>query len=236
MYRLQGTRDVKAAQTKKTLPGDTVALVPAAGRGTKIGLGPKAFLLLRGESILSKVVRILATCVTRTLVGVPYDYLERARDELRGLAEVFSGGASRQETVFTLLNHSTEQIVVIHDVVRPFASQPLIGAVIDAGKQYGAAVPCIEVHVPVATIEDGLITGSIPRARLWLTQSPQAYHRDILGQAYTRARGSGFEAQTTWELVVHAGIPVRAVAGEERNIKITTLFDWEMATKMLEPR
>ena len=213
-----------------------VALVPAAGMGTKLGLGPKAFLPIGGRNLLRKVVHILSHCVTRILVGVPYDYLEKARDELRGLAEIFPGGMSRQETVSILLNQCTEQIVLIHDVVRPFVSRSLLEKVIDAGRECGAAVPCIAIHVPVAVVEDGLITGSMARSRIRLTQSPQAYRRDILVQAYTRAREAGLETQTTWELVVHAGIPVRSVMGEERNIKVTTPFDWEIATKVLEPK
>lgn len=221
---------------KRELHDTTVALVPAAGMGTRVGLGPKAFLQQGGHSVVTKVVHALSPCVKRILVGVPSGYLDRAHDELKGLAEVFPGGASRQETVFILLNQCIEQIVLIHDVTRPFASQSLIEKVIDAGKLYGAAVSCIPMHTPVAACKDDLISGSISIADLRQTQSPQAYRRDILVQAYTRALEAGWETQTTWQLVVQAGIPVRAVMGEERNIKITTPFDWEIATRVLEPK
>jgi 2-C-methyl-D-erythritol 4-phosphate cytidylyltransferase len=201
--------------------------------GTRIGRGPKAFLQLGGQSIITKVVHTLSPCVNRILVGVPSDYCDRARDELKGLAEVFPGGATRQETVFILLNQCAEQIVVIYDVTRPFASQSLIEKVIDAGRQYGAAVSCIPSLTPVATCKDNFITESIPLPTIRLTQSPQAFHRDILEQAYQKALEKGLETQTTWELVLHMGVPVRAVMGEEGNIKITTPLDWEIANKVL---
>jgi len=226
-------KDVEVVPHKRELIDTTVALVPAAGMGERVGLGPKAFLQIGGQSVITTVVRALSPCVKRILVGVPSGYLDRAHDELKGLAEVFPGGATRQETVFILLNQCAEQIVVIHDVTRPFASQSLIEKVIDAGKQYGAAVSCIPTHTPVAAYKDDFLAGSMPIADLRLTQSPQAYRRDILVQAYTRALEAGWEAQTTWQLVVQAGIPVRAVMGEERNIKITTPFDWEIANKVL---
>jgi 2-C-methyl-D-erythritol 4-phosphate cytidylyltransferase len=164
---------------------------------------------------------------------VPFDYCDRARDELKGLAEVFPGGATRQETVFILLNQCIEQVVAIYDLTRPFASQSLIEKVIDAGRQYGAAVSCIPSLTPVATCKDNFITESVPLPSIRLTQSPQAFHRDILEQAYQKALEKGLETPTTWELVLHMGVPVRAVMGEERNIKITTPFDWEVATMVL---
>jgi 2-C-methyl-D-erythritol 4-phosphate cytidylyltransferase len=221
---------------KKASHNSVVAVVPAAGMGTRVGLGPKAFLKLGEGNLLFKVVHTLSNCVDSIVVGVPYDYLGRARDEFRGLAEVFPGGSSRQETVFMLLNQCTEQIVLIHDVTRAFASPSLIQQVIHAGKKYGAAVSCILSYTPVATCKDNVITGSIPRSRIRLTQSPQVFHRNILERAYKKALETGLETQTTWELVVQSGIPVRAVMGEERNIKITTPFDWEIATKVLEPK
>lgn len=225
---------MNVACTEGASPIDTVALVPAAGIGIRVGLGPKAFLQLGEESMLLRVVRTLSACVSRILVGVPSGYLDRARDELKGLAEVFPGGASRQETVFFLLNQCSEQIVLIHDVTRPFASPSLIEKVIDAGKQYGAAVSCIPLHTPVAACKNDFLSGYKSITDLRLTQSPQAYRREILVQAYARAMEAGLETQTTWQLVLQAGIPVRAIMGEERNIKITTPFDWEIATKVLE--
>lgn len=214
---------------------DIVALVPAAGKGIRLDLGPKAFLQIEGRSLILRVVNVLTSCVDRILVGVPNGYLKRSRQDLSGIAEVYPGGKSRQETILFLFKRCTEQIILIHDVIRPFASRNLILKVIDTAIKFGAAVACIPSQIPVSWYNEGFITESIPRSQIRLTQSPQAFHRDILDKAYRNALETGIEDQTTWELVVRLGIPVKAVEGEEQNIKITTPFDWEIANKVIAP-
>ena len=214
---------------------DTVGLVLAAGLGTRLGLVPKAFLNLGGSNLVQRVVNTLTSCVGRILVGVPHDYLDKTRSKLAGLAEVYPGGESRQATVFTLLQKCTEQIIVIHDASRPFASRELVFKIIDGARSHGAAAAFMPTPIPVARHQDGFVIASIPRAEVMLPQAPQAYHREILERAYKYAHENGIEDQTTWELVLRLGIKVLAVPGEELNIKITTPLDWEIANRVIAP-
>jgi 2-C-methyl-D-erythritol 4-phosphate cytidylyltransferase len=214
---------------------DVAALVPAAGLGKRLGLGPKAFLNLGGSNLLYKVVNTLTSCVGRIFVGVPHDYVDKAHSELADLAEVYPGGASRQDTIFSLFQKCTEQIIVIHDVVRPFASRELVFKVIDGARRHGVAAPFVPTLIPAARYQNGFVTESVPASEAMLPQAPQAFHREILERAYQDALKNGIEEQTTLELVLRLGMKVLAVPGEELNIKITNPLDWEIANKVILP-
>jgi len=214
---------------------DVAALVPAAGLGIRLGLGPKAFLNLGGSNLVYKVVNTLTSCVGRIFVGVPQDYVDKAQSELADLAEVYPGGASRQDTIFSLFQKCTEQIIVIHDVARPFASKELVFKVIDGARRHGAAAPFVPTLIPAARYQNGFVTESVPASEAMLPQAPQAFHRKILARAYQDALKNGVEEQTTLELVLRLGIKVLAVPGEELNIKITNPLDWEIANKVILP-
>lgn len=214
---------------------ETAALIPAAGFGTRLALGPKAFLSIAGTSLLRRLADTLSGRVDRILVGVPKNCVHKAGTELSGLAEVYPGGKSRQSTIFSLLQQCDEQIILICDVSRPFASADLFSKVIDAAKRHSAAAAFSPATIPVALYRDGFVTASIPAARVMLPQSPQAFSREILEKAYQNALLHGIEAQSTHELVLRLGMNVSIVPGEELNIKITTPLDWEIANKVIAP-
>ena len=214
---------------------ETVALVPAAGSGTRLGLGPKAFLEIGGRSLIRRVVDTVGCLACRTVVGVPPELMEEAWQAVGGLAEIHAGGASRQETIFILLSRCSEEIVVIHDATRPFASSDLVRSTIEAARMHGAAAAYTPAAVPMAHRQEQFITSCTPTAEVLIPQSPQAYRRDIMEQAYSNAREHGIEDQTTLELVLRLGTRVLAIPGEAHNIKITTPLDWEIANRVVAP-
>ena len=215
---------------------DVAALVPAAGAGKRLGLGPKAFLSIGGVSLVNRVVNTLTSCTGRVLVGVPSDYLDKATSELGDAAEVYSGGDSRQATIYSLLQKCNEPIVLINDGNRPFASRALILKVIDRARRHGAAIAFTPAVVPFASHQEGLLNSPAPSRQAIVPQSPQAFRRDILERGYQNALENGIEDQTTWELVLRLGVKVYAVKGEETNIKITSPLDWEIANKVIAPQ
>jgi 2-C-methyl-D-erythritol 4-phosphate cytidylyltransferase len=214
-------------------PGNVVALVPAAGSGTRLGLGPKAFLKLNGESLVQRSVRLLANAVGRILVAVPRPGIDRARRELGPAAEVHPGGATRAETVRLLFSRCTERLVVVHDPTHPFVTRDLLSRVIDSALRNGAAMAFTHLAKPCARWADGVATGSTPGRNTGCHQSPQAFHREILERALRAAGDSASEAQATWEVVARIGVPVHTVPGDESNIKITTRLDWEIARRVI---
>ncbi len=214
---------------------DIAAVVPAAGQGTRLGMGPKAFVTIGGRSLLAWAVAALSGAVGRILIGAPPADIERVRAEVGDAAEVHAGGATRQETVQGLLSLCQERIVVLNDLVHPFVRRDILLQVIHAADRHGAAAAFLAPQKPCGRCRDGVVTEGIPSRSIGFHQNPQAYRRDILVDAFDRTRDDDVELQTTWQLVVRSGVPVRAIPGDERNIKITTPFDWEVADKVIAP-
>jgi 2-C-methyl-D-erythritol 4-phosphate cytidylyltransferase len=214
---------------------DTVALVPAAGSGSRLGLGPKAFLKLGGMTFLRRVVMTMADCVERVLVGVPVTHLEQAYAEVDGLAEVHAGGSTRLQSIFKLFEQSRENTVLVHDVSRPFASRDLVRQVIMASIQHGTASAFRPSPLSIGYVEDDFVISMSPRARVQLAQTPQAFQRPIFEQARQYALEEGLEPAATTELAVALGHRVKIVPDEETNMKVTTPLDWEIAQKVIAP-
>lgn len=225
-----------AALDKPRVPAaDISALVPAAGQGTRLGLGPKAFVQVDGRSLLAWAVDALSGVVGRILIGVPVDAVERARLEVGHMAEVYPGAPTRQETVRGLFDRAQERIVVLNDLVHPFVRRRLLVQVIEQADTHGAAMAFLPPQKPCGHYRDSVVTAATAARDIGFHQNPQAYHHEILKRSFKRAVDDGIELQTTWELVVRCGVSVKAVPGDERNIKITTPFDWEVANSVIAP-
>lgn len=212
--------------------GTVVAIVPAAGLGERLGMGPKAFLKVGGKTLISHVAEILRPCVDRLLIALPDAYMSMVEADLSEIAEIYPGGKSRHATIESILPHCREDIVTIHDLSRPFASRDLIRRVIAAAKKEGAAVTCCEPRNPVSRCVNGYVVDALPTADLRQCQTPLAFSREILERAYQMARARKIETPTTYELVLMLGVPVVAVAGEESNVKVATRFEWEVANAL----
>lgn len=205
------------------------AIIPAAGGGDRLGLGPKAFLEINGEELVARVVKTVAPCVKRVLVALPESYLDRTPAVVGRLAEVYPGRQTRHQTVLSLLERCREEFVLVHDISRPFASRQLFMRVIAAAVEHGAAVTFLKSQVPAARIVDGRVAEALRSTEIHQTQMPLAFRREILVKSYAWAAGKGIETQSTFELVFAAGFPVQPVEGEEFNVKVATALDWAVA-------
>jgi len=128
---------------------------------------------------------------------------------------------------------SAEDIVLVHDAVRPFVSAEIISEVISAAKKHGAAiagVPAVDTIKQVERTADGaLIKATIPREKIVMAQTPQGFRYDVLKKAFDEAAADGFVGTDEASLVERSGHPVAVVMGSPRNIKITTPADLELA-------
>ena len=169
---------------------------------------------------------------------------ERCRDEilkpfaLTKVTGLISGGATRQESVFLGLRFMgrSGDCVAVHDGARPLASADLIGRVVEAGLESGAAVPAIPVKDTLKQVSGGKIAGDVDRTQLVQVQTPQVFWRELIWMAHRRAREGGTLATDDAGLVERTLHPVLLVAGEEENIKLTTAFDFLVARAILEQR
>ncbi len=228
---------------KKALPIVTV-LVPAAGRGARMGGARKQYRNLGGVPLLVQTLRVFERHprVDYIVVAAPEGDTEWVASDLhtrgfRKIHAVISGGTSRQDSVAAALGatppigsvSSDMDIVLVHDAVRPFVPAECVDAVISAALQEGAAALALPVSDTLRTVSRGVFAETVDRERLCRMQTPQAFRRVWLEEAHRAARSEGRDASDDVALVQHIGRPVVLVAGSPLNIKVTTPADFELA-------
>jgi 2-C-methyl-D-erythritol 4-phosphate cytidylyltransferase len=136
---------------------------------------------------------------------------------------------------------SDTDIVLVHDAVRPFVTREQITRVIEEARRCQAAILGIPAMDTVKEVkraslpEDvALIIGTIPRERVVLAQTPQAFATKLIKDAFARAQEDGVNASDEAGLVERIGHDVHVVLGSERNIKITKPADMDLARFYLE--
>ena len=130
-------------------------------------------------------------------------------------------------------------VVVIHDAARPFCTPDLIDRTIDAAAESGAATAALPAFdtVKEGRLADGVavVGATLPRERIFLVQTPQAFRAGLLRDAVERG-GGGAEATDETTLVERAGHPVRLVQGDVRNFKVTSPDDLALAGRIAAAR
>ncbi len=238
-------------------------IVPAAGLGTRMstasGPAPKQFLLLHGRPILVHTLAALAAVPALGGVWVAVRASERARMEAL-LAEfsaelpaslrisLVEGGNTRQESVARALEGidcEEDDVVLVHDAVRPLVETSAVERTIAAIHRHGAAIlalPATDTIKQVERTADGaVITATIPRENIVQAQTPQGARSKLLRRAVAEAAADGFGGTDEASLLERAGIAVAVVPGAASNIKITQagdlpLAEWYLARRKGEAR
>ena len=220
--------------------GGTAAIVPAAGRGERLGPGaPKALRSICGTPILVHAVRSLISCGRVGLVVVAAPPTEEGVAEVRELLRPFgdavrvvSGGDTRQRSVALALAAIPEafDIVLVHDAARALTPPALIAAVIDAvAGGADAVIPVLPVADTIKAVDaEGVtVTATVDRSTLRAVQTPQGFRRSLLIKAHAAATA----ADTTDDagLVERLGQPVAVIPGHTEAFKVTTPFDLLLA-------
>lgn len=224
------------------------AVVPAAGSGVRMGTSiKKQFLVLEGIPVVGHVLKVLEDSpfvYSIVLVAGPgeEEYCRSAIVEHLGISKVVAivaGGNERQKSVFNgllALSFDTD-IVVVHDGARPLLSPERLKAVVDAAQIYGAASLAVPVKDTIKMAgEGGFVAETLPRDRLWLIQTPQAFRYHLIIEAHRRAAEVKYTGTDDAALVERLGQPVKLVAGSYENLKITTPEDLIIASAMLQAR
>ncbi len=227
------------------------AILPAAGLGTRMaGPQPKQFLILNGLPILIHSLRAFAAVerVTAIYVAVRKPEMERVQAQIAefgfaGRVRVVEGGDNRQESVshaLAALDAQPDDIVLVHDAVRPLIDAATIDRTIDAVVQHGAAIvglPAVDTIKQVErTAHGALVTSTIPREFIVLAQTPQGFRFGLLQRAFAEAMADGFIGTDEASVVERAGLPVAVVHGSQVNLKITQPGDLELAEFYLRQR
>jgi 2-C-methyl-D-erythritol 4-phosphate cytidylyltransferase len=227
------------------------AIIPAAGLGTRMGAEmPKQFLELDGMPLVIFALRRLTACteITDFFIATRADDIVSLQDKVAKAAlgrpaRVVHGGDTRQHSVANALAQvdPATEIVLVHDAVRPFVTLEQIERVIAEARARGAAIlgiPAIDTvkEVKRASLPQdvALITSTIPRERIVLAQTPQAFSYPLLRDAFRKAQQDGITASDEASLVERFGHDVFVVLGSERNLKITRPADMDLARFYLE--
>lgn len=221
------------------------AVVPAAGRGERLGPGtPKALRELSGVPILVHAVRAVAAsrAVELVVVAAPPDGVHLvasllADHDLAAEVLVIAGGATRQDSVRLAVASLPAEFsgVLVHDAARPLVPVELVDAVaaaIRAGAE--AVIPAVPVADTVKQVADGVVVATPDRSGLVAVQTPQGFARTVLEQAHDAADGT--VATDDAGLVERLGVPVRTVPGSEEAFKVTRPLDLLLAEALLARR
>ncbi len=215
-----------------------IALVVAAGRGTRLGgERPKQYRILGGQALLRHSVERLAAHPRIDQVRIVFhpddqDLYEQAVAGLDLLPPV-AGGAARQDSArrgLESLDPLAPSHVLIHDAARPFIDDAVIDRVLDALEAAPGAIPALPILDTVKRGANGIVTGTLDRAELWRVQTPQGFdYRAILAAHRAVA---GLELTDDAAVAERAGLAVRLVEGAETNFKVTTSEDFARAEKL----
>ena len=220
------------------------AVVPAAGRGVRMGTNvPKQFLTLGGVPLLVHALQVFESTpsISEIILVVPEDDCRDCREDIvptygfQKVSKVVAGGRRRQDSVLNGVHaaNPASDIIVVHDAVRPFVTETMIMEVVKAAQRYGAAIVAIPMRDTVKRVEDGLIEETLSRDHLWLAQTPQAFHKELLVRAHQQGESDGIDATDDAFLVERLGLPVAIVQGSSDNIKVTRPEDLHMGQAIL---
>src|SRR5262245_43737306 len=219
-----------------------IALVVAAGRGTRFGGPlPQPYLPLAGRPLLRHSLETLAAHSGIEALRVVFNPDDRAHYEMatRGLnlLDPVAGGSARQDSVrlgLESLAAAAPARVLIHDAARPFLDAVTIDGVLAALDEADGAIPALAMSDTVKRGENGRVLETVDRRHLWRAQTPQGFRFDAILAAHRAARGS--ELSDDAAVAERAGIAVRLVAGSEANFKVTTSEDFLRAEQLLAAR
>ena len=223
------------------------ALIPAAGMGKRMGAGiNKQYLQLGGVPILAHTLRVFEDSphIAGICLVIPADEIDYCREQVvslfgfRKVLEIVPGGRERQNSVMNGLNalqrHAAPQdVILIHDGVRPFITGDLLQRAIDTARNYDGALVAVPAKDTIKTVRDDVVTGTPPRKTLWQAQTPQGFRYDVIARAHELAEKEGYRGTDDASLVEWHGGEVRIVMGDYRNIKITTPEDLILAEAFL---
>lgn len=221
-------------------------IIPAAGRGTRAGLGcQKAYRRIAGDTVLNRVVKLFRSWNR----DCPIIIVHHADD-----AALLDASVDRDENIFTTIGRDERQASVleglrfisqlpkapshafIHDAARPFASHDLLDRVLESiiKEPSVGVIPAIAVSDTLKkTDSNGLITATIPREGLFRAQTPQAFELRAILQSHEDAARSAMQYTDDASLFEEAGLPVRIVPGDSKNIKLTYSEDFKEAERSL---
>jgi 2-C-methyl-D-erythritol 4-phosphate cytidylyltransferase len=206
--------------------------------GKRMGAGMnKQYLLLSGRPILAHTLDLFekAPFVDDICLVIPNDEIPYCREQVverygfRKVRAIVAGGSERQHSVrnglLALEPRDREDVIIIHDGVRPFVPLHVAERSVEVARLRDGALVAVPVKDTVKIVQDGIVLETPPRERLWLAQTPQTFRYGIIREAHERAAAEGWLGTDDASLVERLGKDVHIVHGDYGNFKITTPDD-----------
>lgn len=212
-------------------------LIPAGGKGLRFGGSvKKQFLQWEGDTILNQTIKefLKFEFIDSVTVALPKEELLAQKQALENSKLFYTkGGKSRAESVrnafLNLKNKNQNDVILVHDAVRPLFTQDLVLQIVAAIQEHGQAIPYKKITDTIKKIENGFVQKTYDRNFLGGAQTPQGATVCVFEKIYKNL-GDELQKYTDEAMQFEAlGLSVKAVQGCESNIKITTPFDLELA-------
>lgn len=229
---------------KKQVPFCSV-VVAAAGSSTRMEGQDKMLAPLGGMPVLARTLLVLEQCplVSELVVVTREDLIPLVGQLCRDFgvskaAKVVAGGESRTQSVLRGVNECSPhaELIAIHDGARPLVTPEELEEVLCKGAETGAAAPAVPVKDTIKEAEDGLVTGTPERSRLFAIQTPQVFEASLIRAALTKAEAERLSLTDDCAAVERLGMKVTLTRGTYENIKITTPVDLILGEAILNWR
>lgn len=213
-------------------------IIVAGGSGKRMGTEvPKQFLLLNGLPVLCRTLQAFALAApdAELVLVLPADQQQTwnslcAEHRFSVPHRITNGGMERWHSVrngLALVEH--DGLVAVHDGVRPLVTKALVEACFEAAARSGAAIPVVPVHASLREVGDAA-NHAVDRTRYRIVQTPQCFRVPLLRQAFEQPYDPAFTDEAS--MVERNGTSITLVNGDERNLKITTPTDLELAEQL----
>lgn len=220
------------------------AIIAGGGRGLRMATSiNKQFLEIDNKPIIAHTLEKFQDCplIDDIKIVVPEDWLDYVlkniveKYKISKVNKIIKGGTTRQESVFNALNALNEDIstVVIHDAVRPLIQPDLLEKVVLKGQETGAAILAVRAQETIKKVTTNIVDKTLNRNSIWLVQTPQVFEKELILQAYKKAKQEKIAATDDSALVERSGYSVHVVEGNYTNIKITNPSDLDLAKFLL---
>jgi len=225
----------------------TVALIPAAGMGKRMGASiNKQYLQLNGMPIVARTISVFenSPLIDAIYLVIPADeipycdaYVVKACG-FKKVVTIVPGGKERQNSVLNGLNAmrgavADDDVVLIHDGVRPMVTETMLSESIEVASSRDGALVAVPVKDTIKSVHDGIAVNTPPREHLWQAQTPQTFRFGIIHAAHLAAEADGFIGTDDASLLERVGKEICIIQGDYRNIKITTPEDLLLAEAFL---
>lgn len=225
------------------------AVIFAGGVGHRMGSDtPKQFLEINGIPILVHTIEKFASCriINRIILVVLHDYMEYINNlvkkyKLEKVFDVVAGGGSALESQFLGLQKINDcygiyndDIVLIHDGVRPFINEDLINNCVKSVKEFGSAITVSPASETVGVVENKKqVKYTLPRQNCYILRAPQCFYLRDIYNAHSKAKEENKTYVDSASLMLDQGHTLNPVVGPIENIKITTQYDYMLAKLLL---